>query len=109
MAPDLSNFVWILALNPPLDRPSAEAKEDPVRSVPAPLWIIFDSENGHHFSAKKRILFWRSTATQAGSLNARISTLSSFGFESRPLLGQYIWLAKLRVQRVSIDVKAGET
>ena len=46
MAPDLSNFVWILALNPPLDRPSAEAKEDPVRSVPAPLWIIFDSENG---------------------------------------------------------------
>jgi hypothetical protein len=38
------------------------------------------------------IFVWRSTATRAGSLNARIAPSSRFWFESRPLLGTiFVW------------------
>jgi hypothetical protein len=47
-------------------------------------WFESEPSVGTIFSSKKRILFWRSSATRAGSLNARISTASSFWFESDP-------------------------
>jgi hypothetical protein len=47
-------------------------------------WFESEPSVGTIFSSKKRILFWRSAATRAGSLNARILTSSSFWFESDP-------------------------